>query len=204
MLDKPRVLVIQCYTESIKEYAMESFSHNVKYFVNKGYDTLLYTDKIKYHPTWLKIDCLTKINYNKYDYVWVLDADCLINNISKSIEELIGQHPTKILCSKNGLNGGSLLNSGSIIYPKESIEIILSHYAKYKDQDNKFLYEHWHEQTMLNEIVEKYPTIFETLDMDVLNSWWLVDIYSNENFIHHYMGITKDEKLNKIKQHVRK
>jgi hypothetical protein len=68
-----------------------------------------------------------KLKYllNQYDLVWTLDADCLITNLTKKIEEIPELGPHVSICEE-GLGSHALINAGSIVWKstQQSRELI--------------------------------------------------------------------------------
>ena len=78
-----KILICQVITPDIKDYSQYSLPTNLEYSIKWNYDYLLYTAKkteINYHPAWLKITSFYDIKVDKYDWIWILDADAIINN----------------------------------------------------------------------------------------------------------------------------
>ena len=87
--------------------------HNLKYALERGYDYFIYQNNHFCYPnTWLKVEVFKHVNYMGYDHIWVLDADCVINDFSVNLEELIDKDNKDIIISENGPNGGLRLNAG--------------------------------------------------------------------------------------------
>src|SRR6476620_7571323 len=102
-----RILLLQVSTKDIKDYAVYSLPHNLKYAIEKGYDYITYqNNNFPYPSTWLKVEVFKHVNYRDYDYIWVLDADCVINDFRIDIERLINKDRRDIIVSENGPNGG--------------------------------------------------------------------------------------------------
>jgi len=194
-----KILILQCCDENIKEYSKFSIPHNIKYALKYNYDFQLYQDNnFKHHPAWLKIDCFKNINYKNYDYIWVLDADALINNFDIKLENIIDGNC--IIVSENGGNGGRLINSGSIIYSKYVIQDILNKYFEWIENNNIFMKRYFWEQELINDFYEENSNIFTILNMYILNSGW--KDMPKENFVYHFMGRDLKDKVIDIKKYV--
>ena len=112
-----KILILQVLTPDINDYSIYSIPINIDYSIKRNYDFLLYTSKkeeINYHPAWLKITSFYDIKVDKYDWIWILDVDAVINNQEIKIEDIISDCDKPIIISKNDKNGGRYLNSGSI------------------------------------------------------------------------------------------
>ena len=87
-----KILILQVATPNIKDYSIYSIPININYSIKWDHDFLLYTSKeeeIDHHPAWLKITAFYNINIEKYDWIWVLDTDAVINNQKIKLENII-------------------------------------------------------------------------------------------------------------------
>jgi hypothetical protein len=195
-----RILLLQVSTAELKEYAVYSLPHNLKYAVDKGYDYFLYQNDHFPHPAnWLKIEVFKHVKYREYDHIWVLDADCVINDFSVSLEELINKDKKDIIISENGPNGGLRLNSGSVIYSAKIVPQLLKKYDRWSaESDNMY---RALDQRFLNEWNDCNPEVFSVREFSELNSWWFE--MDPANFVFHFMARELGEKVDLIKKHVR-
>lgn len=188
-----KILIIQITTLEIKEYSEIFLSHNSKYAIKNGYHYLIFNEKSEnynFHPSWIKIACLENINYSLYDYIWVLDADCLITNQSITLEEIINKDPTNIIISENGTNGGRKLNAGSFIVKGSFVPTLFHRFKDYIKTNTQFLYKRFWEQEMINDWYEIDPSVFSIRNMNEINSHWMsFDKPTNQNqFVNHVMN----------------
>jgi hypothetical protein len=196
-----RILLIQVSTEDIKDYAVYSLPHNLKYTIGKGYDYFMYQNNhFRYPGTWLKVEVFKHVNYAEYDHVWVLDADCVVNDFSVDLEELINRDRKDIIVSENGPNGGLRLNAGSVIYSARIVPKLLEKYENWVAENNRYMREYWHDQQLINEWNDANPEMFSVRPFSELNSWWFE--MDPANFIFHFMAREQNEKVNLIKKHV--
>ena len=90
-----------------------------------------------------------------YTHVFFLDADAIVINRVKKLEEVIDKMITSIGFSENGWNGGDLINAGAFICTPDAIEI-LEKCIKISEEDmqeKKLGY--WHEQSIINDMYKK-------------------------------------------------
>jgi hypothetical protein len=161
-------------TKEIEDYCLLSLPHNLKYAIKHGYDYKLYQkqkNEFCFHPSWLKVEVFNNIEWKQYDYIWVLDADCVINEQTIKLEEIIKKEEKPLIISINGENGGRYLNLGSFIVDSKVVPTILKKYEDYKCSKNKFLQEKYWEQEMFNDWYDIEPILFSARPMDEINSW---------------------------------
>ena len=195
-----KVLVIQTVSSHIVSYSQYSIPVNIEWTVRNGHSYFLYrNDNFPYHPAWLKLEAFNHVRYQDYDYVWVLDADCVINNGNVTLKQIIGDDKAEIIASANGRNGGRLINSGSIIYRTGVIPILLEKWDQCRLEKRPILTEHFWDQELINDWYEEDSSRFSIREMDELNSYW--KIMNPGNFIHHYMARQNDDKIKLLKHH---
>jgi hypothetical protein len=196
-----KILLLQVSTRGITDYAVYSLPRNLKYATEKGYDYFLYQNNCFQYPAmWLKVEVFKHLNYAEYDYIWVLDADCVINDFDVDLEELINKDRKDIIVSENGPNGGLRLNSGSTIYSAGIVPDLLERYDRWLADDNPHIFQPWHDQQLINEWNEAHPEIFSVRDYSELNSWWCE--MDPANFVFHFMAREHSEKVDLIRTHV--
>lgn len=189
-----KILIIQAVTKEIEEYSNIFIPHNSRYAIHHGYHYLIFNEessKFKNHPSWLKIECFKKIKWDEYDYIWVLDADCLINDWSIKLENIISKEENEIIISENGLNSGRDLNAGSFILRKTIIPVLLEKYKEYENTNCKFLKQKFWEQEMFNDWFEKEPNIFSKRDMNEINSYFQSCFSAEEAFQELVLNVKK-------------
>ena len=203
-----KILILQVVTPNIKDYSIYSIPININYSIKWDHDFLLYTSKkeeINYHPAWLKITAFYNINIEKYDWIWVLDADAVINNQEIKLEDIISNCNNHIIISKNGENGGRHLNSGSVLIKSEFVKELLLKYEDCVSKGYRFLNEAFWDQELINDLYEDSPEYFSVREMKELNSYWGIYGESKEdctpsydqqnNLILHFMGIPRDKRI---------
>lgn len=204
-----KILICQVITPDIKDYSQYSLPTNLEYSIKWNYDYLLYTAKkteINYHPAWLKITSFYDIKVDKYDWIWILDADAIINNHEIKLEDIIGDENKPIIISVNDLNGGRYLNSGSILIKSSYVKELLKKYEDAIDNNYKFLTDRFWDQELINDWFEEDPIPFSVRPMMELNSHWRIEKLSEAdcqkfrveyrdpydqkmNLIHHFMSL---------------
>ena len=192
-------------TKEILNYAAYSIAINSQYAIKWDYDFLVYTniDK-KRAPTWGKVK-LVQEYMEKYDYIFVLDADAYIQNQNIPITRFITESDASLFICENGPNGGELLNLGSFIVKNTStIHYILDKWYMLGTEMNK-LWEPFWEQSVLNYLYENESEIAQKIKVfphNIFNSWWLD--YKNPNpnqFIIHVMATTSEIKREVISKY---
>ena len=186
------ILILQVMDRNVKDYSVYSLPINLEYSIKNDYDYLLYQKSdFKHHPSWLKLEAFREIDLGKYEYIWVLDTDCIINNHSIKLESIIAKDPKEIIISENGSNGGRLMNAGSILYKASIIPELLERYTKWESDGSEFMQKKYWEQEMLNDWYEEDPSRFSVRDMNELNSFWDIDNLKGDEasiLVYHYMG----------------
>jgi hypothetical protein len=220
-----RIMLMQAITPEIKDYSAYSLPINLQYCIEKGYHYMLYSgeeeDLKGQHPAWLKMSCLEKLNLERYDWIWVLDCDAVVNNFSITLESIIEKDPKPIIISENDLNGGRLLNSGSTIYRSDFIPKLLARYDRCIEEGYRFLSERFWDQELINDMYLEDPSLFSVRPMQELNSYWKVDLFTDyeisqigvgnsspvdqtDNFVHHYMSIPAPIRVRQLKERASK
>jgi hypothetical protein len=204
------IAIVQLYSNAIKEYATMSFK-NVRDYANL-YDYLHYVRHISdaYEPTthWAKVleldGLLDAIDLSETKWLWIVDADVLIHDMTFSLEELINNQPkeTKFIISENGLNGGDLCNSGSFLIHIDWIDYFLASAESYIKADKSGGKDAFFDQPFINKFVEENATECSVLPMNMLNSWWIVDEEHKSKFIHHFMGRTTEDKVAAMRKYL--
>lgn len=204
-----KILICQVITPDIKDYAQYSIPTNIEYAIKHNYDFILYTSKkeeINYHPAWLKITSLRHLGLDKYDWIWVLDADAVINNQEITLEDIISREEKPIIISENGTNDGRTLNSGSILIQKSFVPNLLARYDTAVKENYRFLVERFWDQELINDWYEEDPSIFSVRPMTEINSHWRLHssdrkeveefgigfrepLDQTKNLVHHYMAL---------------
>jgi hypothetical protein len=210
-----KILILQVLTPDINDYSIYSIPINIDYSIKRNYDFLLYTSKkeeINYHPAWLKITSFYDIKVDKYDWIWILDVDAVINNQEIKIEDIISDCDKPIIISKNDKNGGRYLNSGSILIKSKFVKDLLLKYEDCVSNNSPFLNERFWDQELINDWYDENPEHFSVREMQELNSHWRVYKLNEEdclkygvdykepydqqnNLIHHFMSLPKDIRI---------
>lgn len=212
-----RILLLQVYDNSHKElYELTKRKTQNYCIINKidymgiNINDIIVHQKISglqldyLHPAWSKIWIFHHIvDYKSYDYIWVLDIDIVILNYNIDIRQYIPRFEKleHIICSINGANGGSLLNTGSIIYNPHAINAVLQslkfHFnEKTIDELNKPFWE----QDFINQLYDKIPDRFTILGMNDINSYWYQP--DPNQLLFHFMARSLDDKIQIAKKFV--
>lgn len=200
-----KITVLQIVTPAIKEYSELTIPIVSKYCIKHNYTHLVFNKDNDYlpHPSWAKIERLLNLN-NRFDFVWILDADCIIN-IDLPIEQVVTldlDDEYDAYISKNGNNGGRLLNGGSMIFKNKSLDKLKKLYYQYLSSYSiEFLKQAFWEQNFINDCYDNKTLNIDVLEMNVINSWWYK--MNDDNFIHHYMVRTINEKIDLITKYLK-
>jgi glycosyl transferase family (putative galactosyltransferase) len=202
-----RILILQVMTPEIAGYCAYSLPLNVEYAVKNGYHYYLHHARrsdIPYHPSWLKLEALRLVDLQSYNWIWVLDADCVINNISIKLEDVIAADPKDIIISENGRNGGRRINAGSFVLRSSAVPLALAQYDAFARSGSPYMNKKFWEQEMFNDWYERDPTIFSVRDMNVLNSYWNIASLRGEernNLVFHYMAQSDEQRITAMKNY---
>ena len=150
----------------------------------------------EYAAPWSKIFHTKNIlESSYYSHVFFLDADAVVLNRHKKIEDVIAKMKTSIAFSANGLNGGDHINSGSFIATKESLPILNECIRLSQNDMMDKKRDYWHEQSIITYLYESGVPM-DVFDMNEINSFWLYDIDRNDGqFIYHFMARPLHEKI---------
>lgn len=98
-----------------------TISNHLEYCIRHNYTMVLSCE-----PYEQALDGFGKLNYllDQYDLVWTLDADCLITDLSKKIEEIPELGPHVSICEQGF--GSAFVNAGSMVWKatKQSRELV--------------------------------------------------------------------------------
>jgi len=202
-----KILILQVMTPEIAGYCTYSLPLNVEYAVKNGYHYHLHHTRcsdIPHHPPWLKLEALRSVDLRSYDWIWVLDADCVINNLETRLEDVIAADPKDIIISKNGRNGGRLLNSGSFVLRSSAVPSVLREYDAYAAAGSPHMRNRFWDQEMFNDWYDRDPSVFSVREMNVLNSHWNVAAFKDDdlnNFVFHYMAQPDEQRIAGMKRY---
>jgi hypothetical protein len=192
-----KICFFQVTSSEIKEYSDISVRLNKEYCRIHNYHYLevptLNTDR--YAPQWSKIFQIKRlIETENYDYYFFLDADAIVINRDRKLEDIIKEMKTNIAFSENGENGGRLINTGSFISNRKTLSLFnkcinLSLNLK-KDKRKGY----WHEQDVINDMYDDGWKM-DVFPMNTINSYWAYNLENNDDqFIYHFMARPVEEK----------
>jgi hypothetical protein len=193
-----KICFLQVTSSEIQEYSKYSVEINKKYCEQHGYKYLeLPTVKTdEYAPQWSKIfQTIDILKAGDYTHVFFLDADAVVINRNKKLEDVIAKMTTSICFSENGWNGGDLINTGAFIATLDAISI-LEECVRLSEEDMKDKKRnYWHEQAVITKMYESGVRM-DVFPMNEINSYWLYDIESNDGqFVYHFMARPLQEKI---------
>ena len=194
-----KICFLQVTSPEIYEYSKYSVQINKKYCELHNYDYLELNaiNKNEYYPSWSKIFHVKSIlEKGEYSHVFFLDADAIVINKNKKLEDKINKMNTTIAFSEDtNLKAGELINTGAFIANKDSIYILdLCIKRSITDLKDKKLGFPW-EQSVMN-ILYSEGIEMDLFPMNEINSSWLYDIESNDDqFIYHFMARSYDDKI---------
>lgn len=200
-------------TISAKTYAKK---HDIDYMrinisdivISEKSDLKMFKDL---HPAYAKIWILFLLDFDtNYDFVWILDIDTFFVNYEISIKDIIDEHlcdydedGVDAICSVNGVNGGKLLNTGSIIYRLYNIGTLFYLFENYRQSRNQtIMNQPFWEQDFLNDVHQFHNLDFKIkpLEMNVLNSYW--GNYEQNQLLFHFMARSYEEKIKIATKHI--
>ena len=198
-----KLCFLQVTSPEIHEYSKYSIELNKIYCKLHGYDHLeLPTVRTEeYAPQWSKIfQTIDLLKTGKYTHVFFLDADAVILNRIKKLEDVINKMTTPIGFSMNDWNGGDLINTGSFMATVDALGI-LEECVRLSEEDMKDKkLNYWHEQAVITKMYETGVKM-DVFSMNEINSYWLYDVNSNDDqFIYHFMARPLNEKVQIAKQ----
>lgn len=201
-----RIALLTVVTPDIYEYSKLSSIINSNYCLKQGYDYLLVNSTIQdRHHSWYKVKAIERyIDY--YDYIFVLDADAIVNNYSISIEDIISEQKADFIISEDIPNGG-WINAGSFIVRNNPLckNLLKSWWNKGKETNKEFTI--YHEQDCLIYLLTTEYKHFlnnkvKVLPTNYINSACNLNIVPEDNFIIHYMAKSNEERKNLILQKI--
>lgn len=194
-----KICFLQVTSPEIYEYSKYSTEVNKKYCAKQGYDyiELPCINTNEFAHSWSKVfQSMYILENNNYDYIFFLDADAVVINFNKRLEEVISKMKNSMAFSENGWNGGDLINGGSFIVSKNGgLDILKKSVEKVNTEmkDKKFGFP-W-EQSVFTKLHEEGESI-DVFPMNEINSYWLYDVSSNDGqFIYHFMARPLNEKI---------
>lgn len=136
---------------------------------------------------------------NQYDIVWTLDADCLITNLTKKIEEIEGLGEHVSICEE-GLGPQAFINAGSIIWRStESSHSLIDQIVKATNQWELLPYniQDW---LMLN--YNRLSDILKIFPQRTFNSVHHGNqmIWKHGDFVYHPCGMKENDRCQALQR----
>lgn len=202
------ILVLQIFTEEIKEYTFYSTQINSAYCVDKGYTyKILKTFNEEKHSSWKKLDFIREeLESNiSYDWIFLLDADAVFRNFDINLEDIVKNIKDKNIIVCDDIPNGGLINCGAFFVKNdEESLIILNEWDRYGKEEGYNTFQYW-EQDALRHILEAKTEIgsefvhkIKILPNKTFNSYW--QTIPEDNFIAHFMGRPLHDKISLIKK----
>lgn len=144
-------------TDNIKSYSYLTEKINQDYANLHNYDFEIFNEVMTNRaPQWCKIKVINKLlALDKYDYLFWIDADAFFNKKDIKLETFINEDPSKdvIICD-DIMNSGRefTLNSGTFFV--KCSEWSKEFFQKVWDYDGDYLYNHFHEQTIIENYIK--------------------------------------------------
>jgi galactosyl transferase GMA12/MNN10 family len=192
-----KICFLQVTSPEIYDYSKYSTEINKMYCNQHGYSYLeLPTVKTnEYAPQWSKIFQVKDVlKTGEFTHIFFLDADAIIINRNKKLEDVIDKMKTFIAFSENGLNGGELINTGAFICTIDAVEILEEciRISEKDMQEKKFGY--WHEQSIINDMY-KNGIKMDVFPMNEINSHWIYYEENENQFVYHFMARSISDKI---------
>jgi hypothetical protein len=185
--------------EDRNEEYIDLHNKNIQKYCEKwGYEYLLETkNNTSISPYWYKIFLVNDlIKSNKYDYVFWMDSDTIINNFNIDLgEDILDKYGSDIFVASDNIKY-DVVNSGLFIIKNSTIgrqflEDWINSYDKICEKEGGKLRGVWamscYEQGNLNKLlVEKYDKYTTFLDGNIFQNNY--SCFDNVFIMHHYGG----------------
>ena len=209
-----KIAFVYLYTLNISDYASHSIKNLTDYVIKQGYTLIIY-DKIiesNVYPCWNKVLAILA-NLKNYDYVVWFDADAIISNRNKRIEDFINLQPDKdLLLCFDCVKDRECINSGVMIIANTDWAYNLF----VKTWNNPIPHHHNDQRVLYHEILkESHPeseplySYFKICDNIVHPKVYIfpenqfnshIDNYLLNDFVIHLMGLDKTSRINIMRQ----
>ncbi len=209
-----RIAFVYLYTPNISDYASHSIKNLTNYVISKGYTLIIYDQILdsNVYPCWNKILAILA-NLKNYDYIVWFDADAIISNPNKRIEDYVNLQPDKdLLICFDCVKDKECVNSGIMIiantkWSYDLFERTWNNPTPHNHNDQNILYMEILKQSYPNITPKiKYPEICHELvhpkvyvfPENYFNSH--ITNYLRDDFIIHLMGLDSISRINIMRQ----
>jgi hypothetical protein len=188
-----------CHTENIFAYSKLAEKINRKYAKRHGYDFKILQNKMSDRAQqWCKVEVINQIlSENKYDYIMWIDADAFFNDQSVKIEKFINMYPEKdILVCDDIPNSGkeNTINSGTLIL---KCSPWTKQFCKdWWDYKGKYSYEYFHEQSVMEDYITRFPDNFKVFPANTFNS--AVSNIKETDYVIHLMSMSPEYRIQRM------
>ena len=207
------ILVVQLYTNHIKDIALLSSSNIQKYCSKYDYDYKCYTDTLDStrHPAWSKIRTIQESLGGEYDWVWWIDADAFVANDEYVLKDIITEYSKNdvdIIFTdqkyRHNVNSGSMLVRNSEfskqffddVYSNTKINPTKKECCWEQDSINKLLFDSTDVRKPSEYTInEQYADKIVIVDNHIFNSVYNphttcehLQTYKDGDFVIHFAG----------------
>lgn len=219
-----RIIVIQLFTDNIKELGQYSSNKMKNYCEKYNYDYKCFANSLDEtrHPAWSKIKAILTFLENKdYDWIWFIDIDAFVINDSYKLEEIIetyARNDKDIIFTdqkyRRNINSGSMLVKNTEFSKQLFLEVYDNILESYRwkccweqDSINRLIFGSTNVTT--NPIInEKYKEKIVVVKNNVFNSVFNpantcdhLRTYNSGDFVIHFAGpISFDQIKIKLKE----
>jgi hypothetical protein len=203
LMDFPKRYKIAFITfENRDERYVKLHNENIKKYCDKWGYNYIYIPKneTEYSPYWYKVILVNDIlKTNKYDYVFWMDSDTIINNFIIDIgEDILDRYDSDILVASDNVPN-DVMNAGLFVIRNSKtgnnfMEDWVNSYKKYCIKNNKSLRGKWsmscYEQGNMNKLIfEKYSNNTTFINRNIFQNFGQCQ---NDVFVMHYYGRDKN------------
>lgn len=202
------IAVVTLGTDNILDYSKYIFDINRSYCEKYGYTYIQYNNSLDVSrpAPWSKIIAVKK-NLNNFDWILWIDADAMFFNHDIKIEDRIDNSYNLIIGKSCGdsweeneteffnINSGCFIVKGKCEW---SVSLLENIYSRADCINNKW----WENYALMKIILENNYTInskIKILDQELINGYenrlYGYFSYNSEQFIMHYAGVSKEEKV---------
>lgn len=206
-----KIAIIQVVTPNVSVYAKLAFGSTLQYCAERGYDYRMYQVQGKErHPSWYKLEAI-KDCHDKYDWVMVLDTDTIINNTTKTIEEIVSKvESNKLLLVCDDKPNGGLINCGVMLFNTK--HLLFHHFVEFWLHTSESLgleHKQFYEQSALKNLLQRddtvgkyYTNLTQVFSINEFNSH--CQSMPEDSFIHHFMARSNEDRVKGMKPYFEK